>query len=81
MVKVIKEGVLFLTEEQCAIRYNISQRQFQTLVKRGDMPQPILLGCNKRWSIRSLEDFESKQISKQSALFQLASRQCQNTQK
>ena len=72
---------LYLTEEQCAIRYNISQRQFQTLVQRGDMPQPILFGCSKRWSIRVLEDFESEQNNRQSVLFQRTLRQCKRKKK
>ena len=47
------------------ICYNISRCQFQILVKRGDLPQPIRLGCGQRWSIRVLEEFESEQINRQ----------------
>jgi len=81
MEKSTSSESLYLTAEQCAIRYNISLRQFQTLVKRGDVPQPIKLGASKRWSIRVLEDFESEQINRQSAFFQRASRQCQRKKK
>ena len=41
-------GTLFLTAKQCAARYSISLRQFQNLVQRGDVPQPILIGSSKR---------------------------------
>ena len=78
---ILNQGTLYLTAEQCAIRYNISLRQFQILVKRGDVPQPLLIGSSKRWSIRVLEDFESEQINRQSAFFQRASRQCQRKKK
>jgi predicted DNA-binding transcriptional regulator AlpA len=57
---------LFLTAKQCAVRYQISLRQFQTLVKRGDLPQPITIGSSKRWPIRVLEYFESEQINQMS---------------
>jgi predicted DNA-binding transcriptional regulator AlpA len=67
---------LFLTAKQCAVRYNISLRQFQVLVKRGDVPQPIAFGGSKRWSIRALEDFELEQINRQSAFFERTSRHC-----
>ena len=78
---ILNQGTLYLTAEQCAIRYNISLRQFQILVKRGDVPLPLLIGSSKRWSIRVLEDFESEQINRQSAFFQRASRQCQRKRK
>jgi predicted DNA-binding transcriptional regulator AlpA len=81
MDETINQGTLYLTAEQCAIRYNISLRQFQILVTRGDVPQPIKIGHSKRWSIRVLEDFESEQINRQSAFFQRASRQCKRKQK
>ena len=81
MEKSTSSESLYLTAEQCAIRYNISPRQFQILVKRGDIPQPIKLGASKRWSIRVLENFESEQINRQSAFFQRASRQCQKKKK
>ena len=61
---------LYLTAEQCVLRYNISLRQFQILVKRGNIPQPISIGSSKRWSIRVLENFESEQINRQSVFFQ-----------
>jgi len=72
---------LFLTAKQCAVRYNISLRQFQNLVKRGDVPQPILIGNSKRWSIRVHDDFESEQINKQSVFFQRTSRHCKRKRK
>jgi len=72
---------LFLTAKQCAIRYNISLRQFQTLVKRGDVPQPIMIGNSKRWSIRVLDDFESEQINRQTAFFERTSRPCKGKRK
>ena len=72
---------LFLTAKQCAVRYNISLRQFQTLVKRGDVPQPITIGCSKRWSIRVLEDFEFEQINRQSVFFERTSRTAKNKRK
>ena len=81
MDETINQGTLYLTAEQCAIRYNISLRQFQTLVTRGDVPQPISIGNSKRWSIRVLEDFESEQINRQSVIFQYTSRQCKKRQK
>ena len=69
MEKSTSSELLYLTAEQCALRYNISLRQFQILVKRGDIPQPISIGSSKRWSIRVLEDFESEQINRQSVFF------------
>ena len=72
---------LFLTAKQCAVRYNISLRQFQTLVKRGDVPQPIMIGNSKRWSIRVLDDFESEQINRQTAFFERTSRPCKGKRK
>jgi predicted DNA-binding transcriptional regulator AlpA len=78
---IVNAETLYLTAEQCALRYNISLRQFQILVKRGDIPQPIKIGSSKRWSIRVLEDFESEQINRQSAFFQRTSRQCQKKKK
>ena len=81
MEKSISSEALYLTAEQCAIRYNISLRQFQTLVQRGDMPQLILFGCSKRWSIRVLEDFETEQNNRQSVLFQRTLQQCQKKKK
>jgi len=81
MDETTNQATLYLTADQCALRYNISRRQFQILVKRGDLPQPIRLGCSQRWSIRVLEEFESEQINRQSALFQRTSRQCQKIKK
>ncbi|MCL2347999.1 MAG: hypothetical protein FWC50_07015 [Planctomycetaceae bacterium] len=81
MDEMINPQTLYLTAEQCAIRYNISLRQFQTLVKRGDVPQPIKLGTSQRWSIRVLDDFESEQINRQSIFFQRTSRPCQKRKK
>ena len=72
---------LFLTAKQCAVRYNMSLRQFQTLVKRGDVPQPITIGSSKRWSIRALEVFESERINRQSALFERTSRTAKRKRK
>ncbi|MGL6196514.1 MAG: hypothetical protein ACRC2T_17000 [Thermoguttaceae bacterium] len=81
MENTIDNGTLFLTAEQCANRYSISLRQFQILVKRGDVPPPLMLGACKRWSIRLLEDFESEQINRQSAFFEMSYRQCQRKRK
>jgi len=78
---ITNSETLYLTAEQCALRYNISLRQFQILVKRGDIPQPISIGSSKRWSIRVLENFESEQINRQSVFFQRASRQCRKKKK
>jgi len=74
-------GTLFLTAKQCAARYSISLRQFQNLVQRGDVPQPILIGSSKRWSIRVLDDFESEQINRQSVFFQRTSSHCKRKRK
>jgi len=68
---------LYLTVDQCAIRYNISKRHFLTLVSRGDMPQPIKFGGINRWSSRVLEEFESDQIDKNLAVSETVSRRCQ----
>ena len=81
MDNVTNTEPLFLTAKQCAVRYNISLRQFQTLVKRGDIPQPIKIGCSQRWSIRVLEDFESEQINRQSVFFERTSRHCKKKRK
>jgi predicted DNA-binding transcriptional regulator AlpA len=58
-MSVEKDNVQFLTAEQCAQRYAISLRHFYTLIERGEMPKPLKLGSCSRWSIRSLEEFES----------------------
>ena len=81
MNAIANSETLYLTANQCAVRYNISLRQFQILVKRGDIPQPISIGSSKRWSIRVLENFESEQINRQSVFFQRASRQCRKKKK
>jgi predicted DNA-binding transcriptional regulator AlpA len=81
MNETTNPATLYLTAEQCANRYNISLRQFQILTKRGDVPQPIKIGCSKRWSIRVLEEFESEQINRQSAFFQRTSQKCQKMKK
>ncbi|MDR1493999.1 MAG: hypothetical protein LBT05_14955 [Planctomycetaceae bacterium] len=52
-------AVSFLTAEQCAQRYAISLRHFYSLIERGLMPKPLKLGNCSRWSIRSLEEFET----------------------
>ena len=59
----------FLTSEQCAARYNISERHFVRLVERGVMPKPLKLGRTSRWSIRSLEEFEHKNTLRQTTYF------------
>jgi len=81
MTETINPETLYITAEQCALRYNISVRKFQMLVKCGDMPQPIKLGCSQRWSIRVLEKFEAEQNNLQSIFSQLASRQFKKSQK
>ena len=55
---------LFLTAEQCAKRYNISERHFRRLVDDGTMPKPMKLGQARRWALRVLEEYESKQVQK-----------------
>ncbi|MDR0337664.1 MAG: helix-turn-helix domain-containing protein [Planctomycetaceae bacterium] len=55
---------LFLTAEQCAKRYNISERHFRKLVDNGIMPKPMKLGRCSRWIRRVLEEYESKQAQK-----------------
>ncbi|MDR1385756.1 MAG: hypothetical protein LBJ67_18180 [Planctomycetaceae bacterium] len=55
---------LFLTAEQCAKRYKISERHFRRLVDSGEMPKPIKLGRNTRWPLHVLELYESKMIDK-----------------
>jgi predicted DNA-binding transcriptional regulator AlpA len=55
---------LFLTAEQCAKRYNISERHFRRLVDNGTMPKPFKLGRCSRWILRVLEEYESKQVQK-----------------
>jgi len=72
---------LYLNVKQCAARYNISVRQFQTLVKRGDLPQPIKLGGSNRWPVRLLEEFESEQINKHLVSFENASKPCRKKRK
>jgi len=67
---------LYLTADQCAVRYGISKRHFQTLVKRGDMPQPIKFGGVNRWSIRVLEEFESEQIDRNLVAFEMTLKPC-----
>jgi len=81
MDDVFNNGPLFLTAKQCAVRYSISLRQFQNLVKRGEVPQPIIIGSSKRWAIRVLDDFESEQINKQSVFFERTSRHCKRKRK
>ena len=72
---------LYLTVDQCAARYSISKRHFQTLVTRGDMPQPIKLGGVNRWSIRVLEEFESELIDKNSVAFEMTLKPCRKKRK
>jgi len=60
----MKEQECFLNVKQCAERYNISERHFRTLVDLGEMPKPLKFGRSTRWSIRILEEFESKKIQK-----------------
>jgi predicted DNA-binding transcriptional regulator AlpA len=70
------EETLYLNVDQCAARYNISVRQFQNLVKRGDIPQPIRLGGCCRWPVRLLEEFEADQIDSHFIAFKNASKPC-----
>ena len=72
---------LYLTVDQCAARYNVSKRHFLTLVKRGDLPQPIKLGGVNRWPTRLLEEFESEQIVKHLIACEMASQRCQKKRK
>jgi len=59
----------FLTSGQCAARYNISERHFVRLVEQGIMPSPLKLGRTSRWSVISLEEFETKNTIRQVAFF------------
>jgi predicted DNA-binding transcriptional regulator AlpA len=54
----------FLTAGQCAMRYKISERHFRQLVDTGEMPKPLKFGRSSRWSLQTLEEFESKKIQK-----------------
>jgi predicted DNA-binding transcriptional regulator AlpA len=72
---------LYLNVKQCAARYNISVRQFQMLVQRGDLPQPIKLGGCSRWPVRLLEEFESEQNNKCMVSFENASKPCKKKRK
>ena len=72
---------LYITVDQCAVRYNISKRHFLTLVKRGDLPQPIKFGGVNRWPIRLLEKFESEQIDKHLIAYEMSSQRCQKKRK
>ncbi|MDR2439724.1 MAG: helix-turn-helix domain-containing protein [Planctomycetaceae bacterium] len=53
---------LFLTSEQCAKRYNISERHFRKLVDNGTMPKPVKLGRCSRWIVRVLEEYKSNNV-------------------
>ncbi len=59
----------FLTSGQCAARYNISERHFVRLVEQGVMPKPLKLGRVSRWSVASLEEYETKNTISQTAFF------------
>jgi predicted DNA-binding transcriptional regulator AlpA len=59
----------FLTSDQCAQRYNISERHFVRLVEQGVMPKPLKLGRTSRWSTRALEEFELRNTLKQTPYF------------
>jgi predicted DNA-binding transcriptional regulator AlpA len=54
----------FLTAGQCAMRYKISERHFRQLVDTDEMPKPVKFGRCSRWSLQTLEEFESKKIQK-----------------
>jgi predicted DNA-binding transcriptional regulator AlpA len=65
-IPMLKEQSIspFLTSGQCAMRYKISERHFRQLVDIGEMPKPLKFGRSSRWSIQTLEEFESKKIQK-----------------
>jgi excisionase family DNA binding protein len=54
---------LFLTVDQCAKRYKISERHFRRLVDNGEMPKPMKLGRSTRWSLRVIERLAGLQKS------------------
>ena len=60
---------LYLNSQQCAARYNISERHFVRLVEQGVMPKPLKLGHTSRWSIALLEEFELKNTARQTDFF------------
>lgn len=55
----------YLTAEQCAVRFAISLRHFKYLVEDGEMPQPIRFGSSVRWSVKTLEEFETEKMLEQ----------------
>lgn len=52
----------YLTAEQCATRFAISLRHFKYLVASGEMPPPVKFGKSARWSVRTLEEFETEKM-------------------
>ena len=52
----------YLTAEQCATRFAISLRHFKYLVAAGEMPSPVKFGKCSRWSITTLEEYESEKM-------------------
>lgn len=54
----------YLTAEQCAARFAISLRHFKYLVALGEVPRPVKFGKCSRWSIDTLEKYESEKIEK-----------------
>jgi predicted DNA-binding transcriptional regulator AlpA len=63
--KIPEKTELFLTADQCAKRYQISERHFRQLVRLGQLPKPLKFGHCSRWAIKILEDFEARKIQKQ----------------
>jgi excisionase family DNA binding protein len=59
-----EQDKLFLTVEECAVRYNISLRHFRRLVDDGVMPKPVKLGRCARWAVKALDEYDSRKIKK-----------------
>jgi predicted DNA-binding transcriptional regulator AlpA len=55
----------YFTAEQCAVRFGISLRQFKNLVALRELPKPVTFGGSVRWSLRSLEKFDSLKFDEQ----------------
>jgi predicted DNA-binding transcriptional regulator AlpA len=51
--------VLYLSAEQCSERYAFSKRHWLRLVDGGKAPRPTRFGRLVRWSVQSLQEWES----------------------
>ena len=50
---------LYLAAPQCAQRYGFSMRHWKRLVESRHAPQPVRFGRLIRWSVQTLQDWES----------------------